>query len=92
MRGAEMIDIITADKKILHEGDRAFNYYDCKWGVIGEIDPRPQPDTSIGQTSDTPKDQWRAYWFDFIQDDGTRTYLDGSRIATRTPDWYKEDK
>ena len=28
--------IITEDGKALHAGDRAFNYYDRKWGHIAE--------------------------------------------------------
>lgn len=33
--------ITTADGKAVHEGDRVFNYYDCKWGTIkpGSLDP-----------------------------------------------------
>jgi hypothetical protein len=29
--------IVTADGATLKVGDRAFNYYDCKWGKIEEI-------------------------------------------------------
>lgn len=27
----------TEDGKLVHEGDRVFNYYDQKWGVMGPI-------------------------------------------------------
>ena len=30
--------IRTADGHVVKPGDRVFNYYDCKWGVIGKID------------------------------------------------------
>lgn len=34
-----MITVIrTADGHELKIGDKAFNYYDCKWGVIERID------------------------------------------------------
>jgi hypothetical protein len=30
--------IVTEDGKVVHQGDRAYNYYDCKWCTVGEID------------------------------------------------------
>ena len=74
--------ITTADLVQLTEGDRAFNHYDCKPGRIGRIDSSPQPDTLAGQNSSTPVEQWSNYWFDFIEDDGHVTILDGSRICS----------
>jgi hypothetical protein len=77
-----MTDIVTADGAVLHEGDRAFNYYDMRIGRIGRIDSRPQPDTMKGQNSSTPIEEWSNYWFDFVSDSGGSTSLDGSRICT----------
>jgi hypothetical protein len=34
---SETKSVLSADGRELKEGDRAFNYYDCKWGVIGEL-------------------------------------------------------
>ena len=64
------ITIKTADRRNVHEGDRVYNYYDCKWGVIGKID-------SYAQSG--------VHWFDFVADDGSRSTLDGSRISTTKP-------
>lgn len=77
-----MIDIITADGAVLHEGDRAFNYYDMQVGRIGKVDSYAQPDTAKGQDSSTPMEEWTNHWFDFIADGGGMTSLDGSRICT----------
>ena len=74
--------ITTQDHKLLRSGDRAFNYYDHKAGVIGRIDNYAQPDTMKGQDSSTPVGDWTNYWFDFIEDDGHITSLDGSRICS----------
>lgn len=30
--------VMTEDAKEARKGDRVFNYYDGKWGVIGDID------------------------------------------------------
>jgi len=77
-----VIDITTEDKVVLHQGDRAFNYYDMKPGVIERIHRYPQPNTMNGQNSSTPIEEWDNYWFDFNHDDGSSTTLDGSRICT----------
>ena len=61
------MDIVTEDGKTVHEGDRVYNYYDGKWGVI--------------RVNTLARDGW----FDLDQEDGTRAYLDGSRIATYNP-------
>lgn len=74
--------ITTEDKVVVTEGDRAFNYYDHKWGVIGKIDDWAQPDTMAGQNSSTPVEEWTNHWFHFNHDDGTSTTLDGSRICS----------
>lgn len=29
-------DILTEDGQVVRKGDRVFNYYDVKWGVIAE--------------------------------------------------------
>ena len=76
------MNITTVDKVILSEGDRAFNHYDMKAGVISRIDKYPQPDTMKGQNTMTPVEEWSNYWFDFKQDDGSGTTLDGSRICS----------
>lgn len=75
-----MTKIYTEDHRILREGDRAFNYYDHKSGVIGKIDSHAQPGTN--QNSNTPVGEWNNFWFTFIHDDGTQTSLDGSRICS----------
>ena len=74
--------ITTSDRVELNEGDRAFNYYDMQAGVIGKIDSYAQPDPSKGESSSTSVLRWSNYWFDFIQDNGTTTSLDGSRICS----------
>lgn len=28
------MNIVTADRKIVHQGDRVYNYYDGEWGII----------------------------------------------------------
>ena len=71
--------ITTADGAEVTEGDRVYNYYDGKWGVIGRIDDRAQP--GEGQNSDTPYAEWSNHWFDFTADDGRKSTLDGSRIS-----------
>lgn len=79
---ATNLPIITADGVELTEGDRAFNYYDHKAGVIQHIDAHPQPDTLKGQNTSTPMNEWSNHWFTFLHDDGSRTSLDGSRICS----------
>lgn len=74
--------IRTSCGATMRPGDRAFNFYDMKAGVIGKLDSYAQPDTMRGQNSSTPVSEWTNYWFDFLQDDGTSTTLDGSRITT----------
>lgn len=74
--------IRTQDGVTLRQGDRAFNYYDHKWGRIGRIDDWAQPDTMAGQNSSTPIDEWTNYWFTFEHDDDTNVSLDGSRICS----------
>jgi len=74
--------ITTEDKVRLVEGDRAYNYYDMRPGVIGKINDWAQPNISKGQNSSTPVEEWDNYWFDFQHDDGTRALLDGSRICS----------
>lgn len=66
-------------------GDRIFNYYDGKWGVIESIDDRPEPNTMKGQNTSTPQEEWDNYWFYLLQDDGSRCLLDGSRTASYEP-------
>lgn len=55
--------ITTEDGVTVGRGDRVFNYYDRKVGVIAS-------------------DVDTAGWFDVDHDDGTRAYLDGSRICS----------
>lgn len=74
--------ITTQDGILLHEGDRAYNYYDMKPGTIGRVDSYAQPDTMKGQNSSTPVAEWNNFWFDFLEDDGHTTSLDGSRICS----------
>lgn len=77
--------ITTADGAHVGLGDRVFNYYDGRWGVIENIESQPQPNTMTGQNCSTPRDEWDNYWFDLRTDDGGRDYLDGSRVAVREP-------
>ncbi len=78
---AKEIKIQTADGYELKVGDKAFNYYDGKYGTIQYIGPHPQPNTLKGQTSSTPQEYWDNHWFDFVHEDGTKAILDGSRIT-----------
>jgi hypothetical protein len=73
--------VTTADNALVGVGDRVFNYYDGRWGVITKIDSLPQPDTMKGQNSGTPLEEWDNYWFHLDNGD----YLDGSRIALFDP-------
>lgn len=82
MSSTDPRQITTQDGVRLTSGDRAFNYYDHKPGVIGRVDDRPQPDTTRGQSTSTPMEEWSNHWFDFHHDDGTRTSLDGSRVCS----------
>ncbi len=81
-----MQDITTADGRVLHQGDRAFNFYDMKPGTIGYVSLFPQPDTTKGQGEPggpgSPRDTWTNFWFDFEEDDGGISSLDGSRICS----------
>jgi hypothetical protein len=79
------VKIVTEDGVEVKVGDRVFNYYDGKWGVIEKVDTHPQPETRIGQNSSTPVEEWENYWFTLLHDDGTRASLDGMRIATYNP-------
>lgn len=63
-------DITTEDGKVVRPGDRVFDYYGCKWGVI----------------EDDVDDQG---WFHVTHDDGSRSLLNGQRIATYKPGWMK---
>ncbi len=68
--------VVTEDGKDVNEGDRVFNYYDMKWGVIRNVEAGDDP------------------WFDVMHEDGTKAYLNGSRISTfdpreRYPDRFK---
>lgn len=74
--------VTSADGAHLAEGDRAFNHYDMKAGVLGPVDERAQPDPAKGQSSSTPQEEWSNRWFEFRHDDGTRASLDGSRVCT----------
>jgi len=81
----KVMNITTEDGKIVHLGDRVYNYYDCKWGIITRIFDRPQPNLKKGQNSSTPMENWDDYWFIVTHDDGTSADLNGSRIATYDP-------
>lgn len=74
--------ITTADGRTLSQGDRAFNHYDQKFGVIEEVDRYAQPDPLKGQSTATPLDEWSNFWFRFRHDDGSSCSLDGSRIVS----------
>lgn len=61
-----MNSITTEDGVVVHEGDRVYNYYDMKPGVIVPNSITMAPDA----------------WFDVQHDDGTRTLLNGARICS----------
>ena len=61
-----VVDIRTEDGKIVHEGDRVYNYYDMKPCTIVPNTIRMMPDA----------------WFDTEDDNGRRTILNGQRICT----------
>jgi hypothetical protein len=73
--------VTTADNALVGVGDRVFNYYDGRWGVIRDIDADAQPNTMKGQTTATPREEWDNHWFHLDNGD----YLDGSRIALFDP-------
>ena len=58
--------IRTEDGVEVSEGDRVYNYYDMKPGVIVEGTVRLMPDA----------------WFDVRHDDGTTSVLNGERICS----------
>lgn len=40
-RASDCTDLTTEDNRTpITEGMRLFNYYDCKWGTVGRVDPR----------------------------------------------------
>jgi hypothetical protein len=61
-------EIRTEDGVIVHEGDRVYDYYNMKPGVIVPGSLTHAPDV----------------WFDVKHDDGTRSLLNGSRICSIT--------
>ena len=58
--------IKTEDGVIVNPGDRVYNYYDMKPGVIREGSVMQAPDP----------------WFNVDHDDGTTSLLNGQRICT----------
>lgn len=74
--------LTTADGHHFTVGDRVFNHYDMRAGVVESIDEYAQPDTMAGQGSHTPIEEWSNYWFYLREDDGGRTLLDGSRVCS----------
>lgn len=63
-----MSDVVirTEDGKDVKEGDRVYNYYDMKPGVIVPGTVRMMPDA----------------WFNVEHDNGKRAILNGERICT----------
>lgn len=81
--------IRTEDGSEVAEGDRAYDYYSMKPGVVGKMDDREREDAYYG-----PEQQGSLHpWFTFLHDDGTRKYLNGQRIcseaAARRKGWLK---
>lgn len=68
---------ITEDGFEFKDGDRLFNYYDCKWGIVVDRDPAIYRDKE---------------WFTFEHEDGTRTTLNAVRVSKNAPSWWKEKK
>lgn len=65
-RASDDSSLTTEDNRTpITKGMHLFNYYDCKWGKVGDIG--------------------RDGWFDFHHEDGTRTTLNGVRVATTDP-------
>ena len=58
--------ITTEDGATVFEGDRVYDYYSMKAGVIVDCSIIHAPDV----------------WFDVLHDDGTKTVLNGQRICT----------
>lgn len=63
---ATLTEIHAEDNVIVHEGDRIYDYYNMKPGVI-----------VVGSVTYAPD-----AWFDVLHDDGTRSMLNGQRICT----------
>lgn len=70
--------VTTEDGVHLKEGDRAFSVYTMTWGTI----------TNLGRWNEG-SDPKSDYWFDFVQDDGKTSLLNGSRIASYKPAWTR---
>lgn len=62
---------VTDDNITVQTGDRVYNYYDMRPGVIGE---------SNGY--DDQPDSPNYGWFTFVGDDGRRSTLNGQRICS----------
>jgi hypothetical protein len=70
------IGIRTEDGKIVHDGDRVYNYYDM---VPCTIKFGPYGPTIYHEGADANQD----IWFDTVQDDGRHSaILNGQRICT----------
>lgn len=66
--------VTTEDGVVVEQGDRVYNYYDMKPGVIERIDsPRD---------ADGPLDPNQDIWFYFRHDDGSTSILNGQRICS----------
>jgi hypothetical protein len=66
MERADDTPIRTEDGVIVHPGDRIYDYYSMKPGMIVTGTLTHAPDL----------------WFDVLHDDGTRCLLNGPRICT----------
>jgi hypothetical protein len=64
------VTILTADGRVMREGDRVFSHYTCTWGVIRNIT------TTFGDP-----------WFDFEEEGGKKTLLNGDRVCKDKPAW-----
>ena len=67
--------IKTADGYKVNEGDRVFSHYTMTWGTIREA-------KDWGDNN--------GIWFDFVDDDGKRTLLNGERICKNKPAWIRD--
>lgn len=65
-RPSDCSELTTEDNRTpIVTGMRLYNYYDCEWGVVGEI-------------------HHYDGWFDFKQDNGRTTSLNGVRVSTKS--------
>ena len=76
------MEIKTADKKIVNEGDKVFSHYTMSFGIIENA-------KEWGKGDGEPIDIETDIWFDFVAEDGKRDLLNGERICKEKPSWIR---